>query len=309
MLQHKYLQFCDLLDPIHFLTNIVIRAAVNGIRLMAHHPQNRGESLKDLEPAEREHIVTMSKRSMELDVLCHSNKNLRPLLWHIDNYFAWNGLILLFVELRRDPDRHDVRKLWSLLEEVYAAHPHFITDRRKSLHVAVGKLATKAWQAQAASVTGQHLTMPVPEFVRSLQSIQDAEDDARRRRPDPIPQVTAIREHERQKLLNTVAGGTVAEDSMYPGGHDDPMDMSGADAYQNGLGGPSADNNANMSMEPSPGASLGSLDFSPMDWGQWDALIFEQLQMDDFSSAQAGASAPMMFGDFQTEAASLGLNM
>ncbi|KAB8342972.1 hypothetical protein FH972_022567 [Carpinus fangiana] len=295
ILQRKYAQFCDLLNPFHLLANIIIRAATNGIRLISHHPQTCGVPLTDMSPSERESLVTMARRSMELDVMCFTTRILRPLTWHVDSYFSWNGLILLLVELRREPGRHDARALWSLLEDVYGVHPHYITDRRKTLHVAVGKLAIKAWQARLSTHSLQ-LTSQEPEFVKALRVQQAADDEAHRNRPDPHPNVTRIRQQElagvnNSRQQNPCDAATGFELMDVSGTTDDFPSMNQAVDMTNPL------------INSSPGDSLASLDFSPMDWGQWDALIFEQLQTDDYDAfmgqpGEGGASAPFIGGDW-----------
>ena len=167
-LEVKFLRYCDLSNPLQFMASIIGRSAVNSMRLMSHHPR-RWENKAEIPESERQLLWHLSTKLLESDNLGHSTKGLRRYLWHTNVYFQWQALVYILGELKTHTLGEEVDSVWLKIDEVYENHPAFITDFRKPLHIAVGSLCLKAWEAR----------MKARDLQRENGSLCDANSNAR----------------------------------------------------------------------------------------------------------------------------------
>lgn len=280
-MQAKYLQYCDALKPLHFLTTITIRAALNSIRLNAHHPRHQGGSLADFPQKERDLLFDLGMKSMQYDCLAHQQKIIAGFRWHFDAYFQWAGMILLLIELRARTAGPLVDRAWDTVQEVFALHPDFIADGRKSLHVAVQALVLKAWAARehAAPLHPPFFAPPpTPAFIAAIRAQRDKAREARSlqraKRPYPAP-------------------GDVDPRMRIPGCDDSPAPAYAPVAPAPPHPAPQRVGSTGA-LDDAISSGDSSLSFSPMDWAQWETLISEDMQqtwgpdMMDFAIGDVG---------------------
>lgn len=170
-LEEKFLRYCDPSIPIQFLATIIARAAVNSMRLMAHHPRKYG-NVEDLPQSERDYLWKVSLKLIESDNLAHSARGLKRFMWHTNEYFQWQAFIHLLNELRSRTLGDDVDLVWQQVQEVWDNHPHFLTEQKKPLHAAVGSLCLKAFSARERSLretTNGVYPKTVPGYIRTLR--------------------------------------------------------------------------------------------------------------------------------------------
>lgn len=172
LLEEKYLRYCDPSTPIQLLASIIGRAAINVYRLKAHHPRRypRNTTVPD---TERELLWSLCIKLLENDNLAHSSRQLRKFMWHSNVYFQWQAIIYLLGELRNHTLGPKVEHAWQQIEDVFYHHPKLITDQKKPLHVAVGRLCLKAFSAREAALrdaTNESYSMTTPEYITQLRA-------------------------------------------------------------------------------------------------------------------------------------------
>lgn len=170
-LEEKFLRYCDPSIPIQFLATIIARAAVNSMRLMAHHPRKYG-NVDDLPQSERDYLWKVSLKLIESDNLAHSSRGLKKFMWHTNEYFQWQAFVHLLNELRSRTLGDEVDLVWQQVQEVFDNHPHFLTEQKKPLHAAVGSLCLKAFYAREKSLretTNGVYPKTVPQYIRTLR--------------------------------------------------------------------------------------------------------------------------------------------
>jgi len=174
ILERKIARFCDPLIPVEFYAILVTRAATNGMRLMTHHPRRYG-SEKDVPESERILVWNIGIKLLEMDNLIHTSKHLRGFLWHSDNYFQWQAIILVLSELKNNPLYEHADRGWQQVHEIYENHPRFITDLKLPICFAVGGLCIKAWKAREEtwSQRSSKLSLSTPEYINQLQQIRE----------------------------------------------------------------------------------------------------------------------------------------
>jgi hypothetical protein len=175
-IEEKYLKYCDPSIPIQLLCMVIGRAAVNSMRLMAHHPRKYANP-DDVPASERDYIWDLSVKLLESDNLSHASKGLRRFMWHSNVYFQWQALVYLLNEMRTHAWGDRVDRAWEQVDEIFAHHPNFVTDNRKPLHVAVGSLCLKAYSAREAALrekTAGVLPRVVPDYIQLLRGQRQA---------------------------------------------------------------------------------------------------------------------------------------
>jgi hypothetical protein len=170
-LEDKFLKYCDPSVPIQFMSIIIGRGAINMMRLMAHHPRKWGFQ-EQLPPSEREYLWKVSLKLLEAINMAHSSKQLRRFIWHTRVHFVWQALIFVLNDLKKSTLGPEVDRAWQEVDEIYRHHPHFVTDYKRPLHVAVGSLCLKAYaareQALRASTDGVFPKF-IPEYIQQLR--------------------------------------------------------------------------------------------------------------------------------------------
>lgn len=170
-IEEKYLRYCDPSVPIQFMCIIIGRAAMNSMRLMAHHPRKYPDPDK-LPASERDFLWKVCVTLLETDNLAHTSKALRKFVWHTNVHYQWQALIYLLGEMRTHTLGDKVDRAWEAVDESFQHHWDFVTNNKKPLHVAVGSLCLKAYSAREAALrekTNGVYPKVVPEYIRLLR--------------------------------------------------------------------------------------------------------------------------------------------
>ena len=100
-------------------------------------------------------------------------------MWHLQAFFQWDPLIWILNDIRRVPSAHQDNKLWDKIEKVYSNHPAMSTQRR-ALHIAVGQLTIKAWDASHSTQLQDYQPAPSePSFISTLRSFVSKRNNSR----------------------------------------------------------------------------------------------------------------------------------
>ncbi|KAL3441068.1 fungal-specific transcription factor domain-containing protein [Aspergillus insuetus] len=143
-IETKYLRYCDIVNPLHFLTSAMVRSATNAVRLRARMPL----LLKDTTtPAERRALDTLAERILVTQSAVYSNPSLAKFRWQTQTFFIWDALICI-LRCLADVGFYSASQLtttWDKVTEVYLNHPEILQGRR-TLHVTIGNMTMKAWR-------------------------------------------------------------------------------------------------------------------------------------------------------------------
>lgn len=169
-LQTQYLRFCDPINRLHSLTTIAARAAINGMRLRAHHPRQYADGGKNMPQEEKDLLWTLSIRVMKYDIHCHAQKDLQGYLWHVRVYFQWHAFIYLLNELRIRRVGDEVDKAWELVEEVLHYHPEIMMSSDFALYRAIRSITLRAWDAREAEVRRLGMFIVTPDIINSIRT-------------------------------------------------------------------------------------------------------------------------------------------
>lgn len=168
-LETKYIRYCDPSQPLHLLTMLVARFAMNVVRFLTHHPR-RWASIEQTPVSERQWVWEVSTKLLEQHNMLLSSPQLKQFAWHAAYFQQWHAFIHVLDTLRANPLVADAEKVWQLIGNIYENTPDMILDTRKPIYVAVGNLCLKAYNDREAALQNEDTSPPsTPEFILQLR--------------------------------------------------------------------------------------------------------------------------------------------
>ncbi|KAF7561104.1 hypothetical protein G7046_g3023 [Stylonectria norvegica] len=151
--EDKYIRYCDMVNPLHFLTICMARSGITAMRLKTRLSAARNPTATN---ADRRDVFQLARKNLDTDAAVYAHVGLRKYQWYANPLFlwgTWDSLIFVLTTLWKtcsilEPSEQE--NAWSMLDQFYQNHNDFLVSRR-ALHVALGRLALKAWDAHPPS--------------------------------------------------------------------------------------------------------------------------------------------------------------
>ncbi|KAI1870327.1 uncharacterized protein JN550_005255 [Neoarthrinium moseri] len=164
--EEMFIRYCDIINPLHFLTVGSARAGIIAMRIQIRLPKIKDRTATD---AERREVFHLALKIMDTDTAAYAHESLRRYMWHIKPFFlwgSWDSLILILTSLCRPGllSTAETDAAWKRMEEVY--NNHDLLNLKRALHIAFGRLALRAWAANPPT-----RSLPEPNFIISLCSL------------------------------------------------------------------------------------------------------------------------------------------
>ncbi|KAI5360319.1 hypothetical protein Slin14017_G098800 [Septoria linicola] len=232
--EDMYLRYCEFANPLHLLTNLATRSALNAMRLRIRLP--RLNDRPDTEEHRRERLQ-LSVKILDTDAAAHSHSNLKKYMWYIRPFFAWGTWDSLISVLSALPQRNSLSRsetdnLWEKVQAIYTNHDETL-KLKQPLQVAIGRLTLKAWDANPPSAS-----TPEPEFIAAFRASKSYQ---------------YRKKHNAGHSNDVRAPGEPKSDVLAPAENDNAVEVD---------------------QSPNFGFDFGDLlDNDSMDWVFWDNLI------------------------------------
>ena len=169
IVETKYLRYCDPSQPLHLLTMLVARSAMNFVRFLTHHPR-RWASIAQTPVSERQWVWEITIKLLEQHNMLQSNPQLKQFAWNAAYNLQWHAFIHVLDTLRANPLTADAEKAWQIIGNTYENNPDMVFDTNKPTHVAVGNLCLKAYSARETALQNADICPPpIPEFILQLR--------------------------------------------------------------------------------------------------------------------------------------------
>ncbi|KAL7960397.1 fungal-specific transcription factor domain-containing protein [Trichoderma compactum] len=166
-IETKYLRYCDIINPLHFVVLGSVRSATNAVRL-----RNRISALMNhtIGDPERKQLCDLALKILDTDCTPYSNPQLRRFRWNIKAVFLWDALMCLLTSLAKVGIISSMERnsIWSKMADVYSNHAE-ILDSKRAFQAAVGRLTLKAWAVIPPSDAA-----PEPDYITTLRSRRKA---------------------------------------------------------------------------------------------------------------------------------------
>ncbi|KAF7190047.1 Transcription factor vrtR1 [Pseudocercospora fuligena] len=168
--EENYIRYCDIVNPLHFLTISLARSAITAMRLRTRLPKVRNQTVTD---AERRELFRFALKIMDTDAAACAQGSLKIYSWHVHTFFvwgSWDSVIFLVTTLRKadllSPEETDAA--WSRLEMAAKNHPE-VLESKQALHTAIRRILLKAWE-----INPPNNKISEPSFITTLRSLRKA---------------------------------------------------------------------------------------------------------------------------------------
>lgn len=168
----KYLRYCELGNPLHFVLLGHVRSAANSVRL--RNRISRLATRSDASNRELKDLCALADKILETDNALYGNPSVRGFRWKIESLFIWNALKCILMGLSRPgfyAAAGELDATWGKIAEAYANRGD-ITEARGAMQAIVGKATLRSWDANPPS-----LPTSEPAFITQLRSRHEKTDN------------------------------------------------------------------------------------------------------------------------------------
>jgi hypothetical protein len=163
LIETKFLRYCDIINPLHFLTTGIVRSAIDSVRLRARMPLLKQQSITD---AQRRHICALAEKVLDTNSAIFSNHSTQNFRWQMQAFFLWDALLCILRSIAEvgfySPS--ELSAAWSRVADVYTNHEELVKARR-TLYVTIAKVTLRAWLANPPRQSS-----PEPAFITALRA-------------------------------------------------------------------------------------------------------------------------------------------
>ena len=166
--EENYIRYCDIINPLHFLTVGLARSAITAMRLRIRLPKVRNRTATD---AEKREMLQLSQKIIDIDTAAYAQTSLKRYQWQVGSFFAWGSwdsltFILTCLQTASLLSLAEADAAWSRVEQVFNNHSE-VMESDRALQVAIRRFTLKAWDA-----SGKSSAVPEPAFITTLRSLQ-----------------------------------------------------------------------------------------------------------------------------------------
>ncbi|GAB1218427.1 hypothetical protein ATERTT37_007681 [Aspergillus terreus] len=168
LLNERYLQFCDMGNPLHLMTFCVTRITLARYRLMEHYSRRAQSSAEQTDAAaDRALSYAICMLNAETDIM--TSPLTKGFLWFTQFYFPMLAYMHIMQDLKRRPVGEKAEQAWDAMADSFDARFELLPSGNPLFDILV-KVVTPAWEARqrACRETGQSL--PIPRIVSRFQS-------------------------------------------------------------------------------------------------------------------------------------------
>ncbi|KAI3325636.1 mitogen-activated protein kinase [Xylariaceae sp. AK1471] len=161
----KYLRYCDIVNPLHFLTLAITRSAVNMVRLRNRMSGLLNNSITD---SARRDLCALALKILDTNCAIYANPALKQFHWHVRNFFIKDAMLCVLTSLGRAGFLEDIERdsLWDKIDQVYTNYLDLLRGS-SPLYVFVGHVTLEAWKANPPINA-----VPEPGFIKALQALR-----------------------------------------------------------------------------------------------------------------------------------------
>lgn len=93
----KFVQHCELLNPLHVSIQIGIRSFILAIKRIVHQPGVANMKISNMPKRERDEFLRNTVECLEYYILGETTPSIAQFRWHNENYFQWPACMSLFL--------------------------------------------------------------------------------------------------------------------------------------------------------------------------------------------------------------------
>ncbi|KAJ5234556.1 uncharacterized protein N7469_003724 [Penicillium citrinum] len=181
--EEKFIRYCDIVNPLHFLTIGLARSGVTAMRLKLRLPKIWD---KTATKEEKRALIQLAQKTLDTDAAVHAHGGTDRFQWHIKPFFLWgtrDSFIFMLATLLKDRaflSHEEIENAWKSIAQLYQNHDELF-EGKKVLDVALGRLTLKAWDSWQSE-----RGLADPEFIGSLRHARRKQENRQNKVDDGI---------------------------------------------------------------------------------------------------------------------------
>lgn len=170
-LEEKYFRFCNLENPLHFVSLWSTRNILAKTRLMMNYSAKGGTDSAD--PTERDAAFADALIMMESDTQLMGSPLTKGFHWFINSYFPFPAFVHLVHDLKERPIGEHADRAWNLMSENFKARSKHMSHVGGTLIKVFARRISQAWEIREAALAASSGSAPfqVPVIVSGLQQM------------------------------------------------------------------------------------------------------------------------------------------
>ena len=202
-LEDRFVRYCDIVKPLHFLTVALGRAGIAAARLRMRLSNARSKPASDEEVRE---TMQLAHKILDTDAAVCGNAGLHKFRWQngaLSLWGTWESLLFVLTTLDRRRgmlSTMEADESWNRVQQIYQDHGSLIESEGR-LGVAFGRLTLRVWHATHAS-SGVF----EPSFITALRDWRRRRTQDEPKSLDDVPQMVASKRIYDESLVNSSLG-------------------------------------------------------------------------------------------------------
>lgn len=148
-IQEKYIQYCDMTNPLHWVCATVARVILTKLWLIVHHPMTRNDGRLNLTDSSREDLFLTSIEVIEFARLMESHESTAKWGWMSQTNTPWHAVAFVLSELCVRPVCPITDRAWIAASAVYQDMERNSKHRKGMLWRPLSRLIKRAAEFRA----------------------------------------------------------------------------------------------------------------------------------------------------------------
>ena len=272
-LHENYGRYCDPQIPLHRFLLMMTEGTILIARMMAYHPRHHRQLIPSscysgIPLSIRDPLFTTSCQLIESYSQAMHTESIQKFLWYFNVHFQWHGFVILLNELCVRTSGDDATRGWRLIDSFLECNMDVITNTGTPLYKAVEEILSKAWAARESALTRNYSCRTNPRQQLGTTNIKQGDSITTPRCIQIIRNQSTT--STAQSSSTTMSEREVNDRTLTPRAVS-PQLVASSDIVSVGDGETSG---FDINATSKTGNEIPS-ESTPIDWAQWDSLLYE----------------------------------
>ncbi|KAK4234947.1 putative C6 transcription factor [Achaetomium macrosporum] len=151
--EEKFIRYCDVVNPLHFLTICTARSGVTAMRLRVKLAKVRSQSATD---ADARDAFQLALKILDTDSAVCAHPGIERYRWHIKPFMlwgTWDASVFIVTTLAKGqgmPSPREADAAWETLKSMHRNHDQLYAPHRP-LYASLRRLTMRAWEVNPPS--------------------------------------------------------------------------------------------------------------------------------------------------------------
>ncbi|KAH8169376.1 fungal specific transcription factor domain-containing protein [Sarocladium implicatum] len=169
-LRTKFVQHCELLNPLHVNLQLGICQIIIATKRLLHQPAFVNAKISNMSQFQRDELLDVGSQNLQYCNLVQTSEQLKGFRWNNNAFFPWAAFIYVILEANHRCEKAEVEDIWKTISRTYEVHEELRTaDHRQDVTFAA-RITSSAWQRYQAHLRQLGASpKPNPDWITEVQ--------------------------------------------------------------------------------------------------------------------------------------------